>query len=144
MGESGSEELMKCPLTTPTVLWFVNVCERKPRWKNMISGFAGFTQNTINFLKNLSTIHIMKNWWNRRSDNLGEVWVQLFQDLTIGRSLLHLPMLFKSGRLLAFLGKVVLKICSKFTGEHQCRSAISIKLLCKWKSYETQFSRFSS
>ena len=27
-----------------------------------------------------------------------------------------------------FLGKRVLKICSKFTGEHSCRSAISIKL----------------
>ena len=27
-----------------------------------------------------------------------------------------------------FLGKGVLKICSKFTGEHLCRSAISIKL----------------
>ena len=27
-----------------------------------------------------------------------------------------------------FLGKVVLKICSKFTGEHPCRSVISIKL----------------
>ena len=29
-----------------------------------------------------------------------------------------------------FLGKGVLKICSKFTGEHSYRSAISIKLLC--------------
>ena len=28
-----------------------------------------------------------------------------------------------------FLGKGVLKICSTFTGEHTCRSAISIKLL---------------
>ena len=28
-----------------------------------------------------------------------------------------------------FLGKGVLKICSKCTGEHPCRSAISIKLL---------------
>ena len=28
-----------------------------------------------------------------------------------------------------FLGKVVLKIFSKFTGEHLCRSSISIKLL---------------
>ena len=28
-----------------------------------------------------------------------------------------------------FLWKGVLKICSKFTGEHPCRSAISIKLL---------------
>ena len=27
-----------------------------------------------------------------------------------------------------FLGKGVLKICSKFTGEHSCRSKISIKL----------------
>ena len=29
-----------------------------------------------------------------------------------------------------FLGKVVLKICSNFTGEHQCRRAILINLLC--------------
>ena len=29
-----------------------------------------------------------------------------------------------------FLRKGVLEICSKFTGEHPCRSAISIKLLC--------------
>ena len=28
-----------------------------------------------------------------------------------------------------FLGKGVPKICSKFTGEHPCRSVISIKLL---------------
>ena len=27
-----------------------------------------------------------------------------------------------------FLGKGVLKICSKFTGEHSCRSVISVKL----------------
>ena len=31
-----------------------------------------------------------------------------------------------------FLGKGVLKISSKFTGEHPCRSAISIKLLCNF------------
>ena len=29
-----------------------------------------------------------------------------------------------------FLRKSVLKICSKFTGQHPCRSVISIKLLC--------------
>ena len=29
-----------------------------------------------------------------------------------------------------FLGKAVLKICGKFTGEHPCQSVISIKLLC--------------
>ena len=31
-----------------------------------------------------------------------------------------------------FLGKAVLKICRKFTGEHPCRSAISIKLGNCW------------
>ena len=31
-----------------------------------------------------------------------------------------------------FLEKGVLKICSKFTGEHQCQSMISIKLLCSF------------
>ena len=31
-----------------------------------------------------------------------------------------------------FLGKVVLKICSKFTGEHPYRSVISINLLCNF------------
>ena len=31
-----------------------------------------------------------------------------------------------------FLGKGVLKICTKFTGEQPCRSVISIKLLCSF------------
>ena len=31
-----------------------------------------------------------------------------------------------------FLGKGVLKICSKFTGEQLCQSVISIKLLCNF------------
>ena len=31
-----------------------------------------------------------------------------------------------------FLGKGVPKICSKFTGEHLCRSAISTKLFCNF------------
>ena len=31
-----------------------------------------------------------------------------------------------------FLEKGVLKICSRFTGEHPCRSVISIKLLCNF------------
>ena len=35
----------------------------------------------------------------------------------------------RSSRPEVFLGKGVLKICSKFIGEHPCRSAISIKLL---------------
>ena len=35
---------------------------------------------------------------------------------------------FRSSRTKAFLGKGALKICSKFTGEHTCRSVISIKV----------------
>ena len=31
-----------------------------------------------------------------------------------------------------FSGKGVLKICSKFTGEHRCRSVISKKVLCNF------------
>ena len=44
----------------------------------------------------------------------------------------------KSSRPEMFLRKGVLKICSKFTGEYPCRSAISIKLLFEialWHGY---------
>ena len=36
---------------------------------------------------------------------------------------------YRSSRPEEFLGKVALKICSKFTGEHPCLSDISIKSL---------------
>ena len=36
--------------------------------------------------------------------------------------------IIRSSHLEVFLGRGVLKICSKFTGEHPCQSAISIKL----------------
>ena len=39
---------------------------------------------------------------------------------------------FRSSHPEVFLGKGILKICSKFTGEHPCRSVISIKLLCRF------------
>ena len=38
----------------------------------------------------------------------------------------------RSSRSKVFLGKSVLKICSKLTGEHPCRSAIPIKLQLYW------------
>ena len=47
------------------------------------------------------------------------------------------------------LGKSALKIWSKFTGEHPCRSVISIKLLCTtfrkylWKFLQKQLTIFS-
>ena len=39
---------------------------------------------------------------------------------------------FRSSRSEVFLVKGVLKTCSKFTGEHLCRSVISKKLLCNF------------
>ena len=39
---------------------------------------------------------------------------------------------FRSSHPEMFLIKGVLKICSKFTGEHPCRSMISVKLLCNF------------
>ena len=38
----------------------------------------------------------------------------------------------KLSRPIKFLRKGVLKICSKYTGEHSCQSVISIKLLCNF------------
>ena len=40
--------------------------------------------------------------------------------------------MYRSSRPEMFLKKGVLKICSKFTGDHPCRSVISIKLLCNF------------
>ena len=39
---------------------------------------------------------------------------------------------YRSSRPEVFLEKSVRKICRKFTGEHPCRSATSIKLLCNF------------
>ena len=47
----------------------------------------------------------------------------------------------KSSHPEVFLGKVVLKLCSKFTGEHPCQSAISVKLLCNFIEITLQHGR---
>ena len=49
--------------------------------------------------------------------------------------------IFRSSHPEVFLGKGVLKICSKFTGEHPCRSVISIKFLCKFTEITLQQGR---
>ena len=48
------------------------------------------------------------------------------------RSCNRFILLFRSSRPKVFLRKDNLKICSKFTREHPCKSAISIKLLCNF------------
>ena len=54
----------------------------------------------------------------------------MFEFATVGflKALWQLIDINRSSRLEVFLRKGVLKICSKFTGEHPCRNAISIKL----------------
>ena len=46
------------------------------------------------------------------------------------REISNASVVLRSYSVEVFLRKRVPKICSKFTGEHQCRRVISIKLLC--------------
>ena len=46
--------------------------------------------------------------------------------------------IYRSSHPEVFLGKGVLKICSKFTVEHPCWSMISIKLLCSFNEIALQ------
>ena len=50
----------------------------------------------------------------------------------------------RSNRPEVFLGTGVMKICSKFTGEHPCGSAISITLLCNFieTALQTMFTSY--
>ena len=57
-----------------------------------------------------------------RKCHSGTIWSAMFS---------YVPAMFKVHKQV-FLGKGFLKICSKFTGEHPCRSGISIKLLCNF------------
>ena len=51
------------------------------------------------------------------------------------------PLTFRSRHPKVFLEKGVLKICSKFTGEHPCRSAISTKLQSNFIEITLQHGR---
>ena len=67
-------------------------------------------------------VPIVVNYWHhhlpllKRSSN------------AVTTSIGNVVLIFRSSPPELFLRKGVLKICSKFTGEHPCRSAISIKL----------------
>ena len=61
------------------------------------------------------------------------LWVSLMWkilDFQQASNTIQRQMKFRSKPPELFLGKGVLKICSKFTGEYPCRSVISVKLLC--------------
>ena len=56
----------------------------------------------------------------------------LMIDCECNLSSVNLKLLIRSSHQEVFLEKGVLKICCKFTGEHPCRSVISIKLFCSF------------
>ena len=85
----------------------------------------GFNITSV-ILLSQSLVSARVSLWSHRSvvTNLPEYFLWLWY---FGFNLFLLT--FRSSHPKVFLGKGVLRICSKFTGEHPCRSAISIKLL---------------
>ena len=77
--------------------------------------------NCINFLNQLMYLVAQLVWYLVANNTLFSRSV--FQDHHKKRFYYY-----RSSHPEVFLGKGVLKICSKFTGEHPCRSLISIKL----------------
>ena len=57
---------------------------------------------------------------------------EIFENTFFYRTPLVAAPLFRSSRPIMFLRKGILKICGKFTGEHPCRGAISVKFLCNF------------
>ena len=82
-------------------------------------------------------LHDFRSWFFMHARDIqwlsktGFIYIlsSLVHDEALVLFLLLCKIIFRSSQPEVFLGKGVLKICSKFTGEHPCRSAISIKLL---------------
>ena len=72
-----------------------------------------FSNRSSHFDNTSSRFNKTKNYFNTRSRN--------FKAFQVSEAATHIGF---------FLRKGILKISSKFTGEHPCRSLISIKLLC--------------
>ena len=71
-GGSSIEELKKCPLPSPAVLWFVNDCERKTRWKtNILIYYIGYVT-----IKNSKYIKI-----NTGNTLLSTKWMDILKKL---------------------------------------------------------------
>ena len=119
---------------------------RKNTQKNQVQNLLNLGVGLENFV--ISIRYSMKNLFNltpnfkwahntRLSYNIPPIKVRndffllLYQSGTSLASTLETQkasILFRSSHPKVFFRKGVLKICSKFTGEHPCRSAISIKL----------------
>ena len=67
-----------------------------------------------------------------QSIDLLSKWMQNTDDQSYVTMLYAQRCIHRSSPSEVFLGRSLLKLCSKFTGEHPCRSTISIKLLCNF------------
>ena len=93
---------------------------------------------------------IFRLYLNISCDTTSNIWAYLKKDLEINLdlsiSLITIANVSanikdpRNSHPRVFLVKGVLKICSKFTGEHPCRSAISIKFICKATLLKSDFS----
>ena len=99
------------------------------------------------------TLVRMKNKYNITNDHNKVFWKNVkpfFSDKSVNSSKITLaeknPIAVDENkqkyRPEVFLGKRVLKICSKFTGEHPCRSLISIKLRSNFIKMTLRHGRF--
>ena len=88
----------------------------------------------VMFLANAIYLFLKFSFEKRPSISFGKkvLWVIYSELRAEPTSWLHLQTHFRSSRLVVFLGKGILKTCSKFTGEHPRQSVISIKLLCNF------------
>ena len=88
----------------------------------------------LHIFRSSITYNPEQNIWNKQKVRIGlkleritKLWYLLLCNLW-----LLLSFFSGSSRPEVFLGRGVLKICSKFTGEYPCRSMIPIKLLCNF------------
>ena len=79
-------------------------------------------------------IFFVKNKRNGMKDSLWNTMEMIYFSVCLHITIIcaNLWEHFRSNPLGLFLRKGVLKICSKSTGEHPCRSVISMKLLCNF------------
>ena len=89
----------------------------------------------INHNKSHKVIHIMK--YSHQSHHSCARKEKLFRCYTIPIEKTPKER-FRNSHSDMFLGKDVLEICSKFTGEHLCRSVILIKLHCNFTEITLQ------
>ena len=107
-----------------------------------LSSNSGVTSSSLYYPANIYLLKVNNRNTRKRceicsiveSEQVNVSWVVIFRALH-GLQLCT----FRSSPLKVFLGKGVLKICGKFTGEHPCRSVISIKLLCNFVEIKPRY-----